>query len=66
MADGRDYTCEIYRDARGQVVAEQWTIHGAGHSWSGGNGNGSYTDPVGPDASREMARFFQDHPRETI
>lgn len=66
VAGGRVYTCEIYRDARGQVVAEQWTIHGAGHGWSGGNGNGSYTDPAGPDASREMTRFFQEHPRETI
>jgi len=66
VAGGRAYTCETYCDDRGSVVAEQWTIHGAGHSWSGGNGNGSYTDPVGPDASREMARFFQDHPRETI
>lgn len=65
-AGGRAYTCETYSDARGQVIAEQWTIHGAGHSWSGGNGNGSYTDPVGPDASREMTRFFQNHPRETI
>ena len=65
-ADGRAYTCEIYRDARGKAVAEQWTIHGAGHSWSGGNGNGSFTDPAGPDSSREMVRFFQSLPRETI
>ncbi|KJR96718.1 MAG: hypothetical protein VR65_27090 [Desulfobulbaceae bacterium BRH_c16a] len=63
---GRAYTCEIYRDAGEQVVAEQWTIHGAGHSWAGGNDNGSYTDPVGPDASQEMTRFFQDHPRQTV
>jgi poly(hydroxyalkanoate) depolymerase family esterase len=64
--DGRAYTCESYSDACGQVVAEQWTIHGAGHCWSGGNGNGSFTDPIGPDASREMVRFFQNHPRETM
>ncbi len=63
VTNGRAYTCEVLRDARGQVVAEQWTIHGAGHGWSGGNGNGSYTDPAGPDASREMTRFFQEHPR---
>ncbi len=64
-ASGRAYTCEIYHDARRQVVVERWIIHGAGHSWSGGSSSGSYTDPTGPRASREMVRFFQEHPRET-
>ena len=59
---GHTYTRTTYHDADGKPIMEQWLIHGAGHAWSGGSSRGSYTDPKGPDASREMLRFFREHP----
>ena len=55
---GRHYTRSIYRDATGKTTAEHWQVHGAGHAWSGGDALGTYTDATGPDATREMLRFF--------
>lgn len=60
---GQRFSRTVHSDTAGQARIESWTLHGAGHAWSGGHTSGSYTDGAGADASAEMVRFFMSLPR---
>lgn len=60
---GRTYRTTAHHHPDGRSFAEHWEIDGAGHAWAGGQPGGSHTDPRGPDASRQMLRFFLQHRR---
>jgi poly(hydroxyalkanoate) depolymerase family esterase len=61
-ADGqRGYTRSVDYGSGGVSRHELWIVHGAGHAWAGGSEAERHTDAEGPDASREMLRFFLQH-----
>jgi poly(3-hydroxybutyrate) depolymerase len=61
LAGQRGFTRSLEFGSGGVTDRELWVVHGGGHAWSGGSELESYTDPRGPDASREMLRFFLQH-----
>ncbi len=58
---GYRFTKVVYGNRR--PLIEEWIVDELGHAWSGGSSEGTYTDPKGPDASREIVRFLLEHPR---
>ncbi|MBK9083675.1 MAG: PHB depolymerase family esterase [Rhizobiales bacterium] len=56
---GRAFTRMVAAGADGRPRVEALRVEGLGHAWSGGRPGGTFVDPQGPDASAEMARFFE-------
>lgn len=61
VINGRRVIRKVVGPEAEAATTEYWIVEGAGHAWSGGDRTGSFTDAMGPDASREMVRFFLDH-----
>jgi poly(hydroxyalkanoate) depolymerase family esterase len=59
-ADSYPYTIERHSSG-GCSVVDFWIVHGLGHDYPGGDPAGSFTDPIGPDATGEIWRFFSRH-----
>ena len=58
---GYPYVRVSHRGGKGRSFTEFWVVKEASHAWSGGSRSGRFADPAGPDASREMLRFFLQH-----
>lgn len=52
------HTVATYEDTEGRTVVESWTVHGLEHAYPGATDGGPFTDPLGPDATEALWRFF--------
>jgi poly(hydroxyalkanoate) depolymerase family esterase len=60
---GHTYTTSTWHDVRtGAPVLRKIAVDGMGHAWSGGDTAGTYTDPMGPNASDAVWAFFSGGP----
>lgn len=62
VAQGRDYTEYGYLNRSGDTMMTKYLVTGMTHAWPGGSADGSYTDPLAPDASALLLDFFARHP----
>lgn len=58
LINGRKYSRHFYHDAAHRPVIEKWIVEGLHHAWPGGNPEGSHTDPLGPNATGIIWKFF--------
>ncbi len=58
---GRRYRVTTHAASGDAGPVEAWAVEGLGHAWSGGDAAGTYSDPMGPNATMLMMRFFRDH-----
>lgn len=65
VSNGYSYVIARWHDSKGAAVQEYWKIGKMGHAWSGGSPSGSFTDPLGPNASLAMYTFFMAHAMPT-
>ncbi|MGH3442800.1 MAG: extracellular catalytic domain type 1 short-chain-length polyhydroxyalkanoate depolymerase [Nitriliruptorales bacterium] len=65
LGEGATYPTSVqtYVDARGCSLVELWLVHGLGHGYPGGDPEGTFTDPHGPDGTAGAWDFFTRHPR---
>ena len=57
------HTVARHSDAQGCAVVENWVIHGLAHNYPGGDPQGTFTDPIGPDITTAAYDFFTRHTR---
>lgn len=62
IPNGHSYVTLGWNDTTGNTIQHYWKVNGMNHAWSGGKVGGSYTDPLGPDATQAMYLFFMAHP----
>ncbi|WP_372759624.1 PHB depolymerase family esterase [Litorivivens sp.] len=59
-------TIERYADANGCPLIDFWVIHGLTHNYPGGNPEGNFVDPIGPDITLASVNFFLANPKNSV